>query len=382
MLPWLASRKDQVLKSVPVTSGSQWLRVFDAWTAPLLKVYSHCKIELETYKSQIMEYFRSSPYDPSVAIRIDKEARQKAANTPFDLGNPESFHTLLLKELLSARKRPSGSSSSSSSPSSKHRSMATAVSVGNSTEPLTISPAMTSSQSVAERVESALQGPKSLAGTKHTLDSAQSASNPRFRHGYLWSSASSSCNIIPPSITSTITAPPLPSPPKHLLNNPQILATLHSMSNYIEVETPFNVDRLPKLLLFTHPNQPFVASVIRSLREPFYKAEWKEECKQKVENYVTEEVDIAALKAHRDQEVAAGRWSEALPEDFVLLPGMKVSPMFVVWQKGKARVVMDPSGLNDGIPREEAKVNIRKNLSRPRLPEDTPKIPGSFKFLK
>ncbi|KAJ3816936.1 hypothetical protein F5880DRAFT_1633710 [Lentinula raphanica] len=32
--------------------------------------------------------------------------------------------------------------------------------------------------------------------------------------------------------------------------------------------------------------------------------------------------------------------------------------MFVVWQKGKARVVMDQtaSGLNDGIPREEAKV--------------------------
>ncbi|KAJ3748225.1 hypothetical protein EV360DRAFT_5813, partial [Lentinula raphanica] len=80
----------------------------------------HRKIELETYKSQIMKYFRSSPYDPSVAIRVDKEARQKAANTPFDLGNPESFHTLLLKELLSARKRPFGSSSSSSSSSSKH----------------------------------------------------------------------------------------------------------------------------------------------------------------------------------------------------------------------------------------------------------------------
>ncbi|KAJ3719207.1 hypothetical protein C8R42DRAFT_643485 [Lentinula raphanica] len=31
---------------------------------------------------------------------------------------------------------------------------------------------------------------------------------------------------------------------------------------------------------------------------------------------------------------------------------------------------------------EETKSNIRKNLSRPRLPGDTPKIPGSFKFLK
>ncbi|KAJ3764522.1 hypothetical protein FB446DRAFT_656339, partial [Lentinula raphanica] len=72
-----------------------------------------------TYKSQIMEYFRSSPYDPSVTIRINKEARQKAANTPFDLDNPERFHTLLLKELLFARKKPSSSSSSSSSSNSK-----------------------------------------------------------------------------------------------------------------------------------------------------------------------------------------------------------------------------------------------------------------------
>ncbi|KAJ3832265.1 hypothetical protein F5878DRAFT_670019 [Lentinula raphanica] len=257
-------RKDQVLKSVPVTSESQWLRVFDAWTASLLKVYPHRKIELETYKAQIMEYFRSSPYDPSVAIRVDKEARQKAANTPFDLGNPESFHTLLLKELLSARKRPSVQNVVTHLVSSEMRrgvqspvlitgSMATAVSVGNSTEPLTTNPAMTSSRSVEERVESALQGPKSLAGTKQTLDSTQSASNPRFRRGYLWSSSSSSCNIIPPSITSTMTAPPLPSPPEHLLNNPQILATLQSMSSYIKVETPFNVDCL-ELLLSSHPN--------------------------------------------------------------------------------------------------------------------------------
>jgi hypothetical protein len=41
-----------------------------------------------------------------------------------------------------------------------------------------------------------------------------------------------------------------------------------------------------------------------------------------------------------------------------LLPGMKVSPMFVVWQHGKPHVVMDhsASGLNDGIPKDEAHV--------------------------
>ncbi|KAJ3803528.1 hypothetical protein F5876DRAFT_10745, partial [Lentinula aff. lateritia] len=153
---------------------------------------------------------------------------------------------------------------------------------------------------------------------------------------------------------------PLPSPPEHLLNNPQIQSTLKAMAPYIKVETPFNVDRLENLLA-SHPNQPFVASVMHSLREgfwPFYEAEWEVESKQKLDNYVSEPQDFAALRAHRDQEVAAGRWSEALPENFVLLPGMKVSPMFVVWQKGKPRIVMDHtgSGLNDNIPKAEGKV--------------------------
>jgi hypothetical protein len=37
---------------------------------------------------------------------------------------------------------------------------------------------------------------------------------------------------------------------------------------------------------------------------------------------------------------------------------MKVSPMFVVWQHEKPRVVTDHSGsgINDGIPQAEAKV--------------------------
>ncbi|KAF8830068.1 hypothetical protein HHX47_DHR2000566 [Lentinula edodes] len=242
-------------------------------------------------------------------------------------------------------------------------SMASVVSVESPTKQLTPNPAMRSLSTVDQRVKTALAGPRSLAGTKRATPESNSGSSnsiPRFRRGYLWSTSSSSSEIIPPSIQSTYTAPPLPSPPEHLLNNPQIQSTLKAMAPYIKVETPFNVDRLENLLA-SHPNQPFVASVMRSLREgfwPFYEAEWEVESKQKLDNYVSEPQDFAALRAHRDQEVAAGRWSEALPEDFVLLPGMKVSPMFVVWQKGKPRVVMDHtgSGLNDNIPKAEGKV--------------------------
>ena len=41
-----------------------------------------------------------------------------------------------------------------------------------------------------------------------------------------------------------------------------------------------------------------------------------------------------------------------------LLPGMKISPMFMVWQNEKPCVVTDHSclGINDGIPQSEAKV--------------------------
>ena len=50
------------------------------------------------------------------------------------------------------------------------------------------------------------------------------------------------------------------------------------MKDFIEVRTPFNVDRF-KSLLRDDPNQPFVRSVMTRLREgfwPFYKGKWKE----------------------------------------------------------------------------------------------------------
>ena len=82
---------------------------------------------------------------------------------------------------------------------------------------------------------------------------------PHFRQGFLWSSSPS--NSISPATLSTETAPPLPSPPSHLLNDPIILKALSSLEGFIKVDTPFNVDRL-ETLLYDHPNQPFVKSVI------------------------------------------------------------------------------------------------------------------------
>ena len=131
------------------------------------------------------------------------------------------------------------------------------------------------------------------------------------------------------------------------------------MRDFIRVETPFNVDRF-EAMLYDHPNQPFVKSVMNSLRHgfwPFDEGSWEDDQDDVVPNYCASEADIEAIRVFRDDEIQARRWSNPLPSTD-LLPGMKVSPIFVVWQRGKARVVTDhtASGLNDRIPRAEARV--------------------------
>ncbi|KAF8225393.1 hypothetical protein L208DRAFT_1306433, partial [Tricholoma matsutake] len=120
---------------------------------------------------------------------------------------------------------------------------------------------------------------------------------------------------------------PLPSPPQHLLDDPAIQTSLQSLGDYIKVETPFNVDKL-ELLLVSHPNRPFVQSVMKGLQEgfwPFDEGEWKIELEEVTPNYVSDPEDAEAIHAFRDREVAAGRWSDPLAST-ELLPGMKETP--------------------------------------------------------
>ena len=117
-----------------------------------------------------------------------------------------------------------------------------------------------------------------------------------------------------PSALDTETAPSLPLPPQHLLENPVYRAMLEALKDNIHVETPFNVDRFEKLL-WDHPNQPFVQSVMRSLREgfwPFDEGEnWLLDGDDPLENYASKEADLEATRVFRDKEIQAGRWSKA-----------------------------------------------------------------------
>ena len=212
---------------------------------------------------------------------------------------------------------------------------------------------------VAERVEAALDGPKSITPPNVTALHKRKASMlidaPRYRRNFVWDPSTSS--NISPSALYTETAEPLPLPPQHLLNDPIIRAALDANKDFIKVETPFDVDKLENLLI-DHPAPLFVHSVMHGLRHGFWPCddgEWKVELEEVLGNYSSEEPDLAAIRAFRDREQTAGRWSSEIPE---LLPGMKTSPMFVVWQSQKPRVVTDHSGsgINDHIPRADAKV--------------------------
>ena len=153
--------------------------------------------------------------------------------------------------------------------------------------------------------------------------------------------------------------PPLPALPQHLLDDPKIQEAIHLLDDAIKVETPFDIDKFD-LLLTNHPNQPFVKSVMKGLQEgfwPFDEGEWKVELEEVIPSYDCDPEDAEAIQAFRNWEIAAGHWSPSL-ENTELLPGMKVSPMFMVWQNEKPRIVTDHSrsGINDYIPRSEAKV--------------------------
>jgi hypothetical protein len=206
----------------------------------------------------------------------------------------------------------------------------------------------------SERARLAKEGPKSLEprGEKRKADYDLI---PKFRRGYAW--ADSSSKNISPSALYTETGPPLPSPPDHLVDDPVIRATIQKLGDHIKVETPFDIDKLETLLL-DHPNPPLVQSALRSLREgvwPLSDGVWDIEAEGISENYPMDEADLDALRAFRDKEQSLGRWSQEIEE---MLPGMKISPMFVAWQHGKPRIITDHSAseLNAEILREDAKV--------------------------
>lgn len=179
--------------------------------------------------------------------------------------------------------------------------------------------------------------------------------DPGFAVDLSWSDSSDACS---PAAIDTEHAEPFPSPPIHLLEDSVIRSSLAELHGYVVSETPFDIDKI-ELFLENHPNQPFVKSIMLRLREgfwPFDEGTWDEDSVD-MANYSSEEPDLTAIRAFRDKECDARHWSPRLPFQH-LLPGLKTSPMFVVWQNQKPRIITDHagSGLNNGISKEDGRV--------------------------
>ncbi|KIL63008.1 hypothetical protein M378DRAFT_80362 [Amanita muscaria Koide BX008] len=87
----------------------------------------------------------------------------------------------------------------------------------------------------------------------------------KFHRGLLWSQDEIG---VSPTALSTTYDPPLPRP-RPCEFRPEILATISSHPALFRIVTPINVERFQQLLS-SHPNQPFVSSVLVGLREGFW----------------------------------------------------------------------------------------------------------------
>ena len=183
---------------------------------------------------------------------------------------------------------------------------------------------------------------------------------PRYLERSVWTNPDTSPSFSP-TARRTITDAPLPRPPPEEFNNTEALSTIKLNPHLFRIVTPINVNRFEELLA-PHPNQPFVQSVCISLREGF----WPWANTQRESYPVTwdfsdrppkTEREAEFLRAQRDAEIAAGRYSEGFGTD--LLPGMYSTPIHAVPKprSEKLRLVNDhsagPYSLNSMILRED-----------------------------
>ena len=153
----------------------------------------------------------------------------------------------------------------------------------------------------------------------------------------------------------------MPSIPACELANPVATKTIIENPHLFDIVTPIFVDRFEKLLE-SHPNQPFVQSVCRGLREGFWP--WADthfgEYPDTLDLSLPEPQnpdEAQFLRDQRDHEIFKGRFSESFGDK--LLPGMYCMPVFAVPKPHSTdlRMVTDQSAgkfsLNSMIPCED-----------------------------
>ena len=115
------------------------------------------------------------------------------------------------------------------------------------------------------------------------------------------------------------------------------LTTIHSNPHLFRIVTPINADCFQSLLS-SHPNQPFLKSVCRRLRQGFWPLTWDSS-----QHTPKTPEEAAFLQEQIDKEVMCGRYLEPFGSD--LLPGIYSMSIHAVPKLGsnKHRLVTDHS---------------------------------------
>ena len=167
------------------------------------------------------------------------------------------------------------------------------------------------------------------------LDHAASA-QPRYLRGLVWFEEGS----VRLNADSTIDRKPVPDVPLCVRGDPIINHTLNVYPHLFDIITPIKVDLLQSLLI-DHPNQPYVESVCRALREGFWP--WAEpagddfpDTHDEKLRFKLDESVLKFLRDQRDEELAAHRFSPAFGTE--LLPGMFSMPIHAVPKPNSAKL--------------------------------------------
>ncbi|KAH9857232.1 hypothetical protein C2E23DRAFT_900451 [Lenzites betulinus] len=171
-----------------------------------------------------------------------------------------------------------------------------------------------------------------------------SIAQPAFLRGLVWDDLGAPARRF---ADVSLTHAPVPEVPKAVREDAVVNATLRAHPHLFKIVTPINVERFEELLQ-AHPNQAFVRSVTRSLREGFwpyadakpdeYPDTWDER-----RPAPQDETAASFLRNQRDEEISLDRYSCAFGP--ALLPGMYSMPVHVVPKphSSKFRLVNDQS---------------------------------------
>ncbi|KAF8809907.1 hypothetical protein BYT27DRAFT_7222240 [Phlegmacium glaucopus] len=207
---YVLTKKEQVPAKKPIRSEAEWVPA-------VLHLFPHRCNELQNYRTIVVDFFRATPHNTSIAIQFDIEARDRYAHSPYHLDSRDMLHIPLLVQLFRGSNSGSKRDSDSTYSSSSKRAMRSCRIKDEKEKNL-----------VSQQAETAIGVPRSFV-TSSKRKAEDLIYNPHFRRCYMWTDSSNSCS---PAVMNTETAEPLQSPPEHILNNPKIHSMLSQLQDY------------------------------------------------------------------------------------------------------------------------------------------------------